>query len=468
MMRAISLRTTASFGDDRRLRLVTVSTIVLLLARAGTAQEVDPVLTPPPNLVLNNHDSVPVGPFGGLEGSAYVARVSDPSAAWFNPAGLARQAAAQISGSAGVYQHTSVSPTGAPNKGGSTQQVPNVVGLTFAARPGLTVGAALVTTNTWMQKSDTQIVSMLPIGPRRFGYSADSDFEQRVAALGVGYHGQGPWRFGGGFAFSMMNLRLVQTASDRIATSTDLESLLVTVRVGGSAVQMRLQGGMQYDAGPWRFGAAVRTPGATLMKSASVTLDGTIDTGASSSGASIFDPDATLEYHLPWEFQTGVAYVGDRVTLELDAQAYTPVSAHSLISTDQPSVLYEDSGDLTPPSVVTQPFPGLTSESDGVVNVGLGGNYLVLKNRTLRVHGSVGNSRSPVGDRDTVFNKVDLLSWTLGVSGSLGKFLFAAGFNSKHGTEHDVMLRNLLDGQVVHTQSDVRTGGFIYSLAYQF
>ena len=126
-------------------------------------------------------------------------------------------------------------------------------------------------------------------------------------------------------------------------------------------MQMRLQGGMQYDAGPWRFGAAVRTPGATIMKSASVMLDGTIDTGASSAGVSVFDPDARLEYHLPWELQGGVAYAGERATLELDAQAYTPVSAHSLISTDQPTVLYQDAGNSTPPSVVTRPFPGLTS-----------------------------------------------------------------------------------------------------------
>jgi hypothetical protein len=49
------------------------------------------VATVPPNVVLSNYDNVPVGPFGGLEGSAYVARVGDPSAAWFNPAGLSRQ-----------------------------------------------------------------------------------------------------------------------------------------------------------------------------------------------------------------------------------------------------------------------------------------------------------------------------------------------------------------------------------------
>ena len=67
-----------------------------------------------------------------------------------------------------------------------------------------------------------------------------------------------------------------------------------------------------------------------------------------------------------------------------------------------------------------------------------------------------------------VFNKVDLLTWALGVSGSLGRLQFAAGFNHQSGTAHDVTLRNLLNGQVVQSSMDVAMTGFIYSLAYQF
>ena len=67
-----------------------------------------------------------------------------------------------------------------------------------------------------------------------------------------------------------------------------------------------------------------------------------------------------------------------------------------------------------------------------------------------------------------VFNKVDLVTWTLGLSGSLGRFQFAAGFNHQSGTADDVTLRNLLNGQVVQSNLDVGMTGFIYSLAYQF
>src|SRR5262245_4309569 len=293
--------------------------LICVMAAPALAQ-VDQVVTPPPNLVLSNYDSVPVGPFGGLEGAAYVARVGDPSAAWFNPAGLARQNAAQISGSAGVYQHTSITPESLPNRGGSFQQLPNFVGFTFSPRPNLTVGAAVVTTNAWNQETDSELISPASGGQQRFAYSADSDFQQRVLALSAGYHGNGPWRFGGGLAFSLMNLRLVQSASDRIGDATGLKSLLVTSRASGSALQLRSQLGAQYDIARWRFGAAVRTPGLTIHRSAGVTLDAVLDAGASSLGSSVFDPDAAIEYHLPWEFQGGAAWVRDRVELELDLQ----------------------------------------------------------------------------------------------------------------------------------------------------
>jgi hypothetical protein len=425
-------------------------------------------MTPPPNLVLSNYYSVPVGPFGGLEGAAYVARVGDPSAAWFNPAGLARQNTAQISGSAGVYQRTSITPESLPNRGGSLQQLPNFVGFTFSPRPRLTVGAAIVTTHAWDQETDSELISAVPGGQQRFAYSADSNFEQRNLAISAGYRSQSAWRVGGGLAFSIMSLRLVQTTSDRIGDSSGLRSLLVSSRTSGSAYHLRSQGGVQYDTSRWRFGAAVRTPGLTLYRSAVVTLDGLLDAGTTSLGSSIFDPEADFEYHLPWEFQGGAAWVRDRLELEFNLQAYSSIDAYSMFATDQPVLIYGDAGANLPPAVMSRPFRGLTSASDGVVNLSLGGHFRPMKDRDLRLHAGVGGSESPVAAEDDVFNKVDLLTWTLGVSGSLGRFQFAAGYNHQSGTADDVTLRNLLNGRVVQSSLNVGLTGFIYSLAYQF
>ena len=90
------------------------------------------------------------------------------------------------------------------------------------------------------------------------------------------------------------------------------------------------------------------------------------------------------------------------------------------------------------------------------------------RGRDLRLHLGVGSKQSPVATEDTIFNDVDLLTWTLGVSGSLGRFQFAAGFNHQSGNTNNLMLRNLLNGRVVQTAMDVSMTGFIYSLAYRF
>jgi hypothetical protein len=430
--------------------------------------QVDLVTTPPANLVIPNYNSTSVGPYGGLEGAAYAARVADPSAAWFNPAGLARESGAQISGSAGVYQRTMLTPQALPNQGGSIQQLPNFVGFTFVPRERLTVGAAFLSTNAWNQETDSELFSPTVSGQQRFAYSADSRFVQRVAAIGVGYQQSASWRFGAGFAFSMMNVRLVQSTSDRIADASGLHSLLVSARASGSAIQLRTQGGVQHDAEHWRLGGAFRSPGLTLHKSGAVVLDGVLASEPGSLGASIFDPDARLEYHLPWEFHGGVAFVSPRVELEFDVQAYTPIDAYQLLSSDQPVRVYADAGANALPTVSTRPYGGLTAASKGIVNVGAGGHFRPFSGRDLRIHGGVGSNRSPVAEADEVFSKVDLTDWSIGVSGTLGKFQFAAGVNWQNGSAADVLLRNLLNGQEVHSSIDVHIAGFIYSLGYQF
>lgn len=435
---------------------------------SASAQGLETVTTPPPNLVLANYDSVPVGPFGGLEGSAFGARISDPSAAWFNPAGLSRESAGQVSGSAGIYQRTSVSPESLPNEGGSLQQLPNLVGLTVNLAEGLTAGGVVLTNTAWMQETDSELITHNGSVSERFAYSADSNFTKQIVALGVGYNGGESWRVGGGLAFSVMDLRLVQTSSHRVADPAALRTVLVASRAAGTAIQLRSQFGAQFDRKRLRLGASMRTPGASLWRDGLITFDGTLDAGAGTLGASLFAADAELQYKLPWEFQGGAAYVHDRVEFELDLQAYTPIDAYSLLATDKPTVIYGDAGPDTPPTVLTRPFPGMTSASDGVVDVSFGGHVRPLATRDLRIHGGVATSDSPVGAADTVFTNADQTSWTLGASGTFGRLQFSIGVNRRFGIAHDVQIRNLLDGRFVELDVDIRSTGFIYSVAYQF
>ena len=119
-------------------------------------------------------------------------------------------------------------------------------------------------------------------------------------------------------------------------------------------------------------------------------------------------------------------------------------------------------------TAATRPFDGLTSASNGVVNVTIGGHIRPIRDRNLRLHAGFATSRSPAGVTDQVFSGVDVSSWNVGVSGTLAKFQFAVGVNLRTGAPADVLVRNVLAGGPLRRQVDVGAGGLIYSLAYQF
>jgi len=297
-------------------------------ARAQTAD----VATSPPNIVVPNYEGIPAGPFGGLEGSAYAARANDPSAAWFNPAGLSLAKGAQITGSAGLYQLTGVSPEALPGSGSSVQNLPNLVGLTVQASRTLTLGMAILTPVSWTQTTNAQLLTKPNGNQERFGYSANAAFNRRVAAFSAGYDSGRQWRVGGGLTFMYTSLTAAQTISDRIAAPTELRTLLVSSNVSGSEVQMGVVGGVQIDPSPHvRIGAVMRTPGVSLHETGTATLDGTAHTGATSLGASFLDSSAPFHYRMPFEATGAIAFVGSRAELEVDVHGYSSVAPYALI-----------------------------------------------------------------------------------------------------------------------------------------
>ena len=336
--------------------------------------QADPLTTPPPNLVIANYNSTSVGPYMVDSRAWRTWRGSMTRRPLVQPGRTSRQPAAQISGSAGVAfddrarrcRTRVVRSSSCPTSSGSrscSRTIDGWRGRPVQQRVGSGDGLELITMTAGAQQ--------------RFAYSADSGFTQRVGAIGVGYRASDSWRVGAGFAFSLMDLRLVQTTSDRIADSTELRSLLVSARDTGSAFQIRAQSGVQYDLGSWRFGGAVRTPGLTLYRSGSVILAGVLADQPALLGASIFDPDARLEYHLPWEFQggaalsapggSGVRSSGLHADRGLSAAVFEPAGADVCRHRERIAV------------VSSRPFAGLTSASNGVVNLGAGGHATCSK-----------------------------------------------------------------------------------------
>ena len=270
-------------------------------------------------------------------------------------------------------------------------------------------------------------------------------------------------------AFSTTSLRLVDTVSNRVSSTTGLQTGLLSTRRSGDALQLRPILGVQFDpSGAWRVGVVVRTPAATLHRSGEYSIDGTLQSGAASVGLSFFDPGASFTYKMPWEIQGGVGYVGKRAQAEVDVQAFTRIAPYSLLASDNSIIVYVDSGQGTTPSIQSRPFPGVTSSSRGFANVTIGGHYQLSPNRTYLLHAGFTTDLSPVGADDVVFDRVNLYGWTIGLSGEWNKLQFAAGFNLRSGSSNQTLVHDLISGETVTTTVKIKTAALIYSVAYQF
>lgn len=456
-----------------RSTAVQVSLVAAVLLGAAipsaSAQTVDTLVTPPGNIMLANYNSVPLGPNAGLEGSSYVARVGDPSAVWLNPAGLSRAESAEVSGSSGLFQLATVSPSTLPDSGGAVRQLPSLVG--FMATKlfgGWTVGLAALTPTSWSQRTDSQLLVDHGTGQERFVYSADSEFEQQVVAGSAGFS-SGRWRFGGGLAFVHTSIDKNEMTSDRLAGATSLRSLVFDSRTSGSSLQLRPLFGAQYDVSPrLLIGAVIRTPAVTMMSSGSRITDALFENGGASLGASLFDADATYTNRLPFEVHGGIAFIRSRAQIEIDVHGYSGISSYAMFATDQPLVTYSTAAPGLAPAINTRDFGDQSSQSKAIANVSVGGHVLLTSNGIWRLHFGAGSDISPVGDEDQVFTRVDLYGWTLGLSGTKAGFEFTAGLNYRTGSSDDVIVRNLQNGERVQSGIDVRTLGFIYALAYKF
>ena len=454
----------------RRAALVLLAIVCAPSAAGAQGVLAADVVTPPANVLLPNYDSVPIGPNAGLEGSAYVARVADPSAAWLNPAGLARATTSEVSGSSGLFQISNVSPSALPDSGGSVQQLPSVVGFTAAnvLRMGFTLGLSVLTASSWAQETNSQLTVDRGTARERFAYSADSEFQQHVGAGSIGY-ASGRLRLGGGLAFVYTDLAKNEVLSDRLGSATSLRSLIIETRASGSTFQMRPLFGAQFDVSPQvHVGGMIRTPALTLYRSASATEESIAENGSASIGASFFDSEAEFTYRQPFEFHGGVAYTAARGEIEFDVHAYTPISAYTMIASDQPIVTYVNPGAGSAPVATSRAYGGAISQSRGLANVAVGGHLLLNSNGVWRLHYGAATDFSPVGGEDKVFTRLDRFGWSVGVSGTKGPLQFTVGVNYRSGTSDDVLIRNLQNGEQVNSTIAVQTLGLIYSLSYKF
>ena len=124
-------------------------------ARAQSSAVPPTVALPPVNILLPNYNGVTIGEIASLEAGAFIVRANDTSSIFYNPAGVTNAERTSISGTAGVFQLSTVTAREAPTSGSSFQQIPAmfaVVVKELFGRPNWAGGLAVSRVNAWGQE----------------------------------------------------------------------------------------------------------------------------------------------------------------------------------------------------------------------------------------------------------------------------------------------------------------------------
>jgi hypothetical protein len=431
-----------------------------------------PVLVPSVSLLLPNYNSVPLGESASIEGGAFLARANDSSAGFFNPAGLAHAERSSISGSAGAYQFGSVTTDDFDNVASTFQQIPALFGVVVNdlwGRPNWAGGLSIARVNAWHQTVDAEVVSTGVGTANRFRFSTDAGIDAWLASLGVGYQRSSRLRIGVTIDGQYTSVTRRQSIATQAISTTELASLLVGSNGSAWAAHLRATVGTQYEVSPAvRVGLVMRTPGWTAMSGGSSSLEGATRAGATSITVSFFDPAAESQLKLPFEFKTGVAWIGARAQVEVDLFTYMGTGRYAAVESDQVATIITDDGQGRPPVVTTQVYESPTVDSRAVVNVAIGGRYALTENGAWTLHAGYATDRSPVGDDDTTFTKVHLQSVTTGVSMRTKWLLGSLGVHYTNGQSDSLRLHRSSNGTTYDTAFTVSNLGLVYSLAVLF
>ena len=425
----------------------------------------------PPNVILPNNEGLPIGSLGGLEGNAFVARVADSTAGWFNPAGLAAAPSSSASVSAGTFRFVSVTNDASTDSGGSSvKQIPAAVGLLYRkpwGQENLTLGFSVARTAAWSQSTDAQI--LVPGALRSYTtLSADSEFNRTTISIAAAWS-SGSWRLGGGLLGDILNLRDVQAASYRQETGGAVQTSVGSYRATGGQGMLRLGLGAQADLSEeWKFGAILRTPGIRIVPSGVYAVDVVAQTGSRSQQSTFFDAEADFQYQLPFEASIGIAWVRPTFEVEIDVKGQTATSTYDGFSSTQPVVSINDPGTGGQAVVTTSPFPGRKFQGRAIVNLSIGGWLRLDEKGIWKLHAGFSTDQSPVGSEDQFFSRVNLSNATLGLGGAVGKIAGSLGLTYQFGTTDDVTVVDAGGGTLARTKFKISNFGILYSLTYAF
>jgi hypothetical protein len=447
--------------------------VLFLLPHALQAQATD--FTIPPSGILPNYNRFNVGQREALEGGAYVARTDDALANWYNPAGLASSEKTALNASSNAYELTKTTLNGIGEESSSTRFTPVggffgiVVGEPIARSKRLRFGFAYTRPASWSPSSlDGAFNLPAGSGTEAFGYTTSVEFETDIPSLNGAYRISPTLRVGVGVGYAMTQLTQDQTVTDRLVLPTGVTTGIRAVSTDGSVHHILLTAGAQWDLAPaFTLGALVTSPGLRIGGSSTIRLSQTVfDAAGGENDLAFRDPDAKLDYRLPFKATAGATYRYSKGQVEVDVRYFSGEDQYDLLSSDSLAVrITTDAAGI--PTITNPAFTPVVNRARSYVSFAAGANFSVSP--SFRLHAGVFTDPSPVADPEqSNFRAVDLTGVSAGVSVGSGNLTGSLGVSSSWGTTSERAVGPTLGGVAGTTDISVRTFTVLYAVSFTF
>jgi long-subunit fatty acid transport protein len=438
----------------------------VLLPASALAQSVLPQL--PPSAVLTNYDRVLIGQEEALESGAFVARVADTTAGWYNPAGLANVERSIIGASATGYELEMIDLGAIQTSTGriSLAQLPAFFGAVLGSdvlhSDAWRIGFTATKPTSW-----SAAVNGATVEGSQIVYSSRVSISTLVPAVSAAW---APWRFlrlGAGLGVAITSIAQTQVLSVRGSDPSLAAAALRTADGTGTTWGGQLSFGVQWDVSENLVaGASVRTPTLSLFQTGSLAYESLASGGTSGSQVYFRDPSAEFAYRLPLTVNFGLAWRASRFEAEVDVRFHSAIPAYALLSSNQPVETVTTGPDGLPVHTFT-PFSGLIYGATAIWNVAAGGHYKL--DEFWSFHAGVYSDAAPVApEGSNLFRSVNLWGATAGAKLKGAHLSGSLGLGFCWGNSDDFLLGAPGEPGAITTRLAIRNVSLLYAIAYTF
>jgi hypothetical protein len=445
-------------------RAVAVLVAVLFAPSAGLAQT--ETVTIPGNLILPNYERIPVGEREALEAGAFIARTSDGNSNWYNPAGLALVERTAVNTSAAAYDATNLEILAVRQKAGTLRFAPLgaffgiVVAEPLTKSPNVRYGFYVARPISWQTGTIDEAEAIT--GQARFAVTDDATLTRMEPGLAIGARVNDHLRIGGALGVALTSLDQTQDLAVRYTVVDTASTTRRTFATGGTAWHLVPRVGLQWDAAErTRVGVVLAAPGISITGATRLSYTFSDVSNQDYLDVNVRDPEAELEYRIPFTAGVGVARLFSRGSIEATVRYYASTSEYDQFATDVTGLRTESIGGA-PPTVTTVSLAPTKNRWREVTNLALGGNYALSD--VFRLHLGIHTDSSPVADEESsLYRKIHLIGGTAGVSFTAKNYGGSLGLGYSAGRSDPIPSLAGLTANEIETRLRVSTFRVMYS-----